>query len=157
MSAMDQKPTVLWVHGAWHSPECFAEASKYLAAAGYGIKTVQLPSSSHNGPYVQGIDDDVEVVQNALNDIVLTDSDIVVVMHSYGGVPGSSAAKGFSKKERHAKGKDGGIIQMVYMCAFAIDEGEAVTTKSGGKVSPWVTKHVCLSLTCALNQLDQCG
>jgi pimeloyl-ACP methyl ester carboxylesterase len=142
---MDQPPTALFVHGAWHTNEAFAEVQSHLAKAGYGIKNVQLPSSTLDGPYVQGIDDDVEVIRNALNDIVLTESDIVVVMHSYGGLPGSAAAKGYSKAERHKQGKDGGIIQMIYIAAFIIDEGVSVTDTYGGEVAPWVTVHVTSS------------
>jgi pimeloyl-ACP methyl ester carboxylesterase len=139
---MDQKPTVLFVHGAWHTNEPFAEVQQHLASAGYGIKNVQLPSSTPDGPYVQGIDDDVEVIRNALNDIVLTESDIVVVMHSYGAIPGSSAARGFSRAERHKQGKDGGIIDMVYMAAMVCDEGISLKARIGGKLGSWITVHV---------------
>jgi pimeloyl-ACP methyl ester carboxylesterase len=139
---MDQKPTIVFVHGAWHTNEPFEEVQGILGKAGYGIKHVQLASSTPNGPYVQDIDDDVEIIQNTLNDVVETESDIVLVMHSYGGVVGSSAAKGFWRKVRKEKGKDGGIIHLVYLCAIVLPEGVSLKEGIGGETGPWVKIHV---------------
>ena len=153
---MDQKPTVLFVHGAWHTNEGFAQVQNYLSDAGYGIKNVQLPSSTPNGPYVQGIDEDVEVVRNALNDVVETESDIILVVHSYGGIVGSSAAKGFWKKQRREKDKDGGIVHMVFISAVALDEGVSVKDGIGGKLPPWLTIHVHILLWLGRQTANAC-
>jgi pimeloyl-ACP methyl ester carboxylesterase len=144
---MDQKPTILFIHGAWHTNEAFGQVQNYLAEAGYGIKNVQLPSSSVEGPYVLGIDDDVEVIRNALEEIVHAKGDVVIVMHSYGGIPGSSAVRGFSKTDRQKQGKDGGVTQMIYMTALALDEGVSLKSGIGGSLAPWVTVHVRSSLS----------
>ena len=46
-----------------------------------------------------------------------------LVMHSYGGCPGSAAAGGLSKAARTAAGKQGGIIGLIFMCGFIAHEG----------------------------------
>ena len=74
--------------------------------------------------------------------MVETESEIVLVMHSYGGVVGSSAAKGFWRKERKEKGKDGGIIHLVYIAAIVLDEGISLKAGLGGELPPWVKIHV---------------
>ncbi|KIW04292.1 uncharacterized protein PV09_04588 [Verruconis gallopava] len=147
---MDGLPTVLFVHGAWHASEHFAPVQSELASHGYSIKAVQLPSSTDGNNYIQGIDEDVEAIQNTLSDIVLTDGDIVLVMHSYGGIPGSSAAKGFSKPERLAKGENGGIIHLIYIASFALEEGLCLIDGIGGQLAPWVKVHVLALYFCLL-------
>ena len=143
MTADNQKPTVLFVHGAWHTNEAFAQVQELLSQAGYGIKNLQLPSSAPDGPWVQGISEDVEVVRSALSDLVETGADIIVVMHSYGGVIGSSAAEGFGKEQRREKNLKGGIVHLVYISAVVIDEGVSLKDGLGGDVAPWAIIHVC--------------
>lgn len=50
--------------------------------------------------------------------------DVVVLMHSYGGVPGSAALEGLGKTARVEKGEKGGVARLVYVCSFALREGE---------------------------------
>lgn len=144
MTTPNLKPTVLFVHGAWHTNEAFGAVQTLLSKAGYGIKNLQLASSTPNGPYDADIADDIAVIQNALTDILSTnrDSEIIVVMHSYGGIPGSAAAKGFWRKQREEEGKKGGIVHLVYLASLALPEGVSLKMASGGEPSPWTTVHV---------------
>ena len=64
--------------------------------------------------------------------ILFTGNDVVVVVHSAGGITGSEATKNLSKPEREAAGKKGGVIRMVYLCAFAAPEGVAVYSATKG-------------------------
>lgn len=49
--------------------------------------------------------------------------DSLLVCHSSAGHPGAAAALGHSKKENTAKGHDGGIVGLVFISAFLVDEG----------------------------------
>ncbi|KAK7215786.1 hypothetical protein V2G26_003789 [Clonostachys chloroleuca] len=60
-----------------------------------------------------------EVLEPAIE----TGADVVVFMHSYGGVYGAEALKGLSKQERAAKGLDGGVIAAILTCAFVAPTG----------------------------------
>jgi hypothetical protein len=62
--------------------------------------------------------------------------DVILVMHSYGGVPGSAAAKDLSKEERAKESKPGGIVRLVYLAAFPIEEGVSLDDL-GGSLSSW--------------------
>jgi len=52
--------------------------------------------------------------------------DAVVLLHSYGGIPGSAALKGLGKAGRAKASKHGGVVRLVYVCSFALREGESM-------------------------------
>jgi pimeloyl-ACP methyl ester carboxylesterase len=58
--------------------------------------------------------------------------DIVIILHSYGGIPGTQAVAGLSKASRLAEGKKGGVIALVYLCAFLLQKGESLVSFEGG-------------------------
>ena len=81
---------------------------------------------------------------------------MVLIMHSYGGCPGSMAADGLSVSERRKIGKPGGIIGMIMICGFVIRAGQTLRTMlPGDKFQPWVIQYVSLYLSlghmCALS------
>ncbi|KAK6218243.1 hypothetical protein LQW54_002769 [Pestalotiopsis sp. IQ-011] len=53
--------------------------------------------------------------------------DVVLIMHSYGGMPGSSAAAGLPR-----------ILGLVYVAAFVVPEGTSCAGMTGGRLAPWV-------------------
>lgn len=64
-------------------------------------------------------------------------------MHSYGGLPGATAAKGLSKSERKAAGKPGGIIGLIFICAFIAKDGQSLLGSLPGQVfDKWVIDYV---------------
>jgi len=59
-------------------------------------------------------------VRKVVGGLVDEEIDVVVLMHSYGGIPGSAALKGLGEKE----GKEGGVVRLVYVASLALREGE---------------------------------
>ena len=47
----------------------------------------------------------------------------MVLMHSYGGLPGSAALKGLGKAER---GNASAVVRLIYACSFVLGEGESM-------------------------------
>lgn len=70
--------------------------------------------------------------------------DIILIMHSYSGVPGSAAALGLGKAKRVAEGKSNGIIGQIYFTALLHKGGEGVDifTAGGGAFAPFVRPDV---------------
>lgn len=70
--------------------------------------------------------------------------DVILVMHSYAGVPGSAAALGLGKKERVAQGKKAGVIGQIFYAAMLLKGGDGVDiiTASGGSFPPWLRPDV---------------
>jgi hypothetical protein len=71
--------------------------------------------------------------------------DIVLFMHSYGGVYGPASIEGISKKEREAKGLKGGVIALVFCAAFVAPKGTtalAAMNISPENLPPWIDHDV---------------
>lgn len=111
------KPTVVMVHGAWHSPVQYEPLPTLLVQAGYSLIFPHLPSI---GGKMATFDQDVTAVRDAIHTCVEDGREVVVLMHSYGGVVGSEAAKGLSVEDVQGPG---GVIKMIYLTACVVPEG----------------------------------
>ena len=108
------KPTVVFVHGYWHTSEGFGPLTALLRKAGYPTVPVDLPSANSH-PGVPDFTQDVETVQKIVADLADAGKDVIVVMHSGGSVSGSEALRNLGKKERLTEGKGGGVVNVVYI------------------------------------------
>ncbi|KAK5998919.1 Alpha/beta hydrolase nvfD [Cladobotryum mycophilum] len=119
--SLHEKPTIAIVPGQWHIPEHYEDLITHLLNAGYPTRCVQLPSCNSPDPENQSVERDAQyIVQHLLQEDLNAGRDILVVMHSYGAVPGSVAIKGWSRDERLAMGYPGGIIGVVMMCGVLV-------------------------------------
>ncbi|KAJ5111325.1 hypothetical protein N7532_001860 [Penicillium argentinense] len=121
------KPSVLLIPGAWHQGEAWMLVADLLRDQGYYAEPLTLPSAG--GPSSSTIADDAEFIRNKyLNDLIAQGRDVIVVMHSYGGVPGTECVKGFARKDLAAQGKPGGVVALVYVTAYLIHAGESLSS-----------------------------
>lgn len=128
------KPHFVLVHGAFHRAWHLQSLVERLEKAGYPVSTLDLPSVNQDiakVPREGGLRADVDAVKAVIEEAALNSAQIILVFHSYGGVPGGEAAAELSEA---AKEK---VQRLVYMCAFVIEQGTAVTTASKGQVAPW--------------------
>ena len=65
---------------------------------------------------------------------------MILVAHSYGGIPAGGAAYGLSKYAREKDGRKGGIVGLVYMSAFVVPEGLSLLDYFGGKHAPYLVR-----------------
>jgi hypothetical protein len=135
---MTTKLEFIIVPGAWHSPEAFNSTTILLQNAGYIVHGISLPSVGASPP-LQSFDPDVSVIQNAINKVLSSGKDVVIVYHSYGGVPGSEALGEYIKTLESGDKKEGwGIVRrLVYCCAFVLPEGGSLMAALGFKPLPW--------------------
>ena len=63
---------------------------------------------------------------------------VIAIMHSYGGQVGTNALYGLGLRDRTQHGKSGGVIHLIYMCAFALPEGGSMV----GKVKEFGHEHL---------------
>ncbi|KAK2758868.1 hypothetical protein FQN53_008178, partial [Emmonsiellopsis sp. PD_33] len=121
------KPTLILVHGAYHSPATYDPILPLLHAAGYRTTTVTLPSIGSSPGHTDNLAD-VEAARKVISAVVVElGHEAVVVSHSYGGVIASEAVQGLSKKERAAEGGSGGVIHMIYVSAILPELGQNTT------------------------------
>ncbi|HRI97297.1 MAG TPA: alpha/beta hydrolase [Nocardioides sp.] len=102
------KPTVVLVHGAFADASGWSAVIRRLQARGYPVLAPANP--------LRGLTSDSEYLETVLATIP---GPIVLVGHSYGGAVITNAAKDNSN-----------VIGLVYIAAFALDEGESVEQAS---------------------------
>src|SRR3712207_6799180 len=98
------RPTVALVHGAFADSSGWNDVVAQLLADGVGVRAVSNP--------LRGITHDAAYVASALSQI---DGPVLAVGHSYGGAVITNAAL-----------RAGNVVGLVYVAAFAPDEGEAL-------------------------------
>lgn len=137
-----KKPTFVLVPGAFHLHSCLDQVITELHAADYETRTGTLRSVNNAAA---SLSDDVTFIrEELLLPLIETGKDVVVVFHSYAGVPGSAAIRGLSKSERDSKGQVFGIIGLIYMCALIPKDGSPLYDIKGGQWLPWQKVDVSL-------------
>lgn len=119
---MPDQPTILLVHGAWHGSWCWDRLREVLEARGRRIEVVDLPTVHSADPAGVPLAADADAVDAAIERI---DGPVIVVAHSYGGIPVTVAATA----DR--------VPHIVYVAAFALDAGESLLGAVGGVAPPW--------------------
>lgn len=115
------KPIFVLIHGAWHTPACYNPIRSFLSAHGYTSICPSLPSAAF-APPPNPLEEDIKTIRSVVLDLV-AENDVVVVMHSYGGIPGGSALEGLDKESCKGRKIEGGVIRLVYVMAWMVDEG----------------------------------
>ncbi|HEY6123976.1 MAG TPA: alpha/beta hydrolase [Steroidobacteraceae bacterium] len=103
--AGNNRTTVVLVHGAFVDGSGWAGVHRILRDDGYQVIVVQNPTTS--------LADDVAVTRRA---IAAAEGNVILVGHSYGGVVITEA------------GSDAKVSGLVYVAAFAPDQGESVSS-----------------------------
>jgi pimeloyl-ACP methyl ester carboxylesterase len=110
-------PTIVLVHGAFANPSSWDPVASLLRDEGFEVDT---PVNPLRGPTF-----DAAAVRSALDQI---DGDVIVVGHSYGGIPITNAATG-----------DPHVRALVYVAAYVPDEGETfsqIQERVPGQLTP---------------------
>ncbi|KAF5536618.1 hypothetical protein FMEXI_10217 [Fusarium mexicanum] len=147
MSTNPEKPVIAIVQGAWHRASHYQGLVESLTNQGF---TVLQPDNvtAGNDEDIKGKThlDDVEAIRKSLQPALDEGKRIVLVCHSYGGIPGSAAVEGHQFYEREAKGLFGGISHVVYIAAFALAvKGLSPLSAAGGRYGPFLdrTDDIC--------------
>ncbi|KAK7726333.1 hypothetical protein SLS57_003419 [Botryosphaeria dothidea] len=83
------------------------------------------------------MEEDAECIRAATEGLVEQGEDVVLVMHSYGGIPGMQSVEGFSRAERERAGKAGGVVKLVYLAAVVPEVGQSMNEI----MAPWLEKY----------------
>lgn len=137
------KPTILLVPGAWHTPAHYSTLLKLFESSSYPTTSSALPSVTSSTPLAVTVSTDIDFVRDTLI-LPLLDAgkDVIVLSHSYGGFVGGAAAKGLSKSERAAEGKEGGVVGLIFVAAFLGKEGQDLLGAVGGTPDPRIDVDV---------------
>ncbi|KAL4723072.1 hypothetical protein ACLX1H_010313 [Fusarium chlamydosporum] len=144
MSTNAEKPVIAIVQGAWHRAFHYEAFARLLIDQGF---TVLLPNNVSAGEVekIKGKThvDDAEAIRKTLQPSLNEGKRIVLVCHSYGGIPGSFAVEGYQIHEREKQGLPGGIMHVVYVAAFAFPvKGLSLLAAVGGTFGPFLDRTV---------------
>jgi pimeloyl-ACP methyl ester carboxylesterase len=118
-------PSLLVVPGAWHKPDHFRRLVDELPDL--DVRTVTLTSSADDPAALRDMYADAEVIAQAAAAI---DGPVVVVAHSYGGMPTTQGLPYATNVRR-----------IIYLAAFQLQVGESLLTPNGGSLMPWAKLH----------------
>lgn len=116
--------TIIFLPGMWHQASTF-DTVRTLIPKKYETISETLPCVAADDYSKVDLADDIEFVrQKLLMPLIDHGNNVVVVMHSFGGLPGSAAVEGLRKDERQKQGQKGGVVGLIYMAALMVPEGK---------------------------------
>jgi hypothetical protein len=138
-------PTFVLVPGVYHTAAHTHILAESLHAKGYLTEVILHPTI---GPLATSAPPNADAanLRQVLDELVNNQQkDIVLVCHSYGGVPGSQSVNGLETSARAKRGQKGGIMKVIYLSAILPREGESVLqtfSEAGMKPGDWAEMDV---------------
>lgn len=120
---MATNPTFVLVPGNFLPPSYYASTAQLLESHGFQTRLVTLPSTGSESPLTSN-EPDILAVRQVLEELSVSGKDIIVVAHSYGGIPTCEAVRGLGTQERRKLGQSGGVARLVLVAAWLLQEGE---------------------------------
>ncbi|KAL2825791.1 Alpha/beta hydrolase fold-1 [Aspergillus cavernicola] len=125
-----QRPTIVFVPGAWHAPSAYDLLLPPLHKAKYPTTYVYLASVGATAPVT--LEDDVSAIRKVVAGLVIElNREVVVVSHSYGATPTTEALRGLGKKDREGQKLSGGVVQLVYIAGIVPTNGVSCSEAFG--------------------------
>ncbi|PSN72077.1 alpha/beta-hydrolase [Corynespora cassiicola Philippines] len=120
------KPTLVFVHGAWHTPKHYTKMRTGLQKSGFEVHIPHLPSVSEARPPVGDMYTDTSLIRSYVEGLVEAGRKVVVVGHSYGGFVATNALYdlGLETRQKADPTVTGGVTHLIFLCASAFDVGD---------------------------------
>ena len=127
------KPVFVLVPGSFATPVWYETVTPFLTKSGYEWVNAPLPSSNSEGKFEvpRTMQDDAAAIKAVISSVVDSGKEVVLVMHSYGGFPGTEATEGLGKADLQKQGKEGGVVALVYVAAWMPPVGKSIFTLQG--------------------------
>ncbi|KAJ5273481.1 hypothetical protein N7478_008606 [Penicillium angulare] len=123
---MSSLPSIVLVHGAWHTPPNYRSYVDALQKQGFEVHCPRLPTCSGVSPPTASLPEDIAYVREIIKSLVNNGQRVLMIFHSYGGAVGGSAVEGLSIAERKAAGKPGGVIHLLNLCGYLLRANTSV-------------------------------
>ncbi|KAI0550675.1 alpha/beta-hydrolase [Xylaria curta] len=130
------KPYILLVTGSFAMASFYDDLVARVKAHGYDMKALHLPTvglapgKGRDTP-APTMYDDAAFIAKEIETLADAGREIILLPHSYGGIPATEAMKGLSIKDRQKQGKKGGVVRLAYMTVLLINPGH-----TAGEVLP---------------------
>lgn len=142
--APSTKPVFVLVPGSAQTPSHYAYLQHLLLSQGYGVLSALLPTVGTSA--LVTAEDDAEYIRSRMLLPVLDieKHDVIMISHSYSGMPASAAARGLGKADRAAEGKATSVLGQIFIAAILPHggDGKDVVATFGGQLPPHVQVDV---------------
>lgn len=124
------KPYTLIVPGGLTPATIYDPVVDEVTKRGHDIRAVPLPSvrlRSETGPVREPptMYEDAALIAREAEALADAGRDVIIISHSYGGVPATESVRGLSKATRRKEGKPGGVVRLAYMTSLVPALGAA--------------------------------
>lgn len=92
---MSTSPTLVFIPGSWHKPTCYNKVINILEKE-HKLNCISVTLRSTSGDPQATFKDDLDAARDAISSETNQGRNVIVVAHSYGGIVGNSAIKGFA-------------------------------------------------------------
>ncbi|KAE8153364.1 Alpha/beta hydrolase fold-1 [Aspergillus avenaceus] len=131
------KPTLIFAPGAWYPSTAFTPlTTTHLTPHNYQTTTITFPSIQ-DAKTITSLAPDIAAVRNAVSPAVEAGQDVIIISHSWSGLPVNSALEGLSRAERQEQGLEGGVVRLIFISAFLPTVGQSLIGAVGGVVPDW--------------------
>jgi len=138
-----QKPSIVIVPASFSPAYFYDNIVDQLTANGYEAQTIELPSVGRkDGVPGATMAEDAASIQSVMSRLADEGKDIVIVTHSYGGIPGTESVRGMGKAEREKDGKRGGVARIVYLTSIVAPVGLSSNTLMEDTFPDWLKVEV---------------
>ncbi|KAI0446176.1 Alpha/beta hydrolase fold-1 [Xylaria telfairii] len=121
-------PTIVLVPGAWTAPIAYHKLVTALEVKSFNVHVPALPTNNGDRPPHSTSDGDVQAVRQVVQQLVHEGKEVIMLMHSYGGIAGTSALEGLTRKDLQGKGQPGGVVHLIYLAAFMLGLQQNIRT-----------------------------
>ncbi len=146
-TAYSAKPAIVIVPGSFSPASFYADLLSALQSHGYEAIVETLLSSARSplrGEKAATMEEDAQFFHDIAEKLADQGKDVVIVTHSYGGIPGTECSEGISKDERKAAGKPGGVSRFVYVTSVVPPPGKSLKDLMGDLVPSFINVEASL-------------
>ena len=127
-----EKPTVVITPGSFSPSSLYSTMISQLSSHGYLALAISLPSVGRRLEAAPAsLAKDAAHIRSVTAQLADEGKDIILAMHSYGGILGTESAHGLAKADRQANGISSGITRLVYFKSFLVEEGQSLRDMTG--------------------------
>lgn len=129
---------VLIITGAWHTAKHYYKLTDLFTTGGIRTICETLPTNNNAVPPNKTIHDDIAFIKAIVRKETENGAHLTVIAHSWGGMIASGALAEFAVTD---DSPNGGVANLIFMCAFIPKENDSLAGLFGGTLPPYLTKE----------------
>ncbi|KAK5065026.1 hypothetical protein LTR84_000861 [Exophiala bonariae] len=131
---------IVLVPGSFAPADLYTDFVEVIAKAGLETVVVDTPSvGRREGKGPATMTDDANEISRVVSPLIDQGKEVVLVAHSYGGIPTTQSLERLSPKARGAQGKSGGVLKVIYLTAVVLQVGMSNFELFGGTMPDFVS------------------